>query len=76
MYGLSVVVANEFDQPMALLETYVARSVPVILSVDTAHLPYWTEATDHAVVVALSGAQVEPCSEARPAATSCGSIFF
>lgn len=35
-----------------LLEMYIGRSVPVILSMDTAHLPYWTEATDHAVVVA------------------------
>ena len=50
-HGLSIVVANEFDQPMALLEAYIGRSVPVILSVDTAHLPYWIEATDHAVVV-------------------------
>jgi len=28
------------------------HSIPVILSVGTAYLPYWTEDTDHAVVVA------------------------
>lgn len=50
--SLAVVIENEFEQPLALLETYLARSVPIILSVDTAHLPYWTEETDHAVVAA------------------------
>lgn len=50
--GFSVVVKNEFDQPMALLEAYLRRSVPVILSVNTAYLPYWAEETDHAVVAA------------------------
>lgn len=50
--GLGVLVANEFRQPMAMLNSYIIRSVPIILSVSTAYLPYWTEDTDHAVVVA------------------------
>ena len=50
--GVAVTVANEFKQPMGLLDAYITRSIPIILSVSTAYLPYWTEDTDHAVLMA------------------------
>ena len=50
--GVAVTVANEFKDPMALLDASLQRTVPVILAVGTAYLSYWTEDTDHAVVVA------------------------
>ena len=48
----TVLVDNECGDPMALLDATLGRSIPVIVSVGTKYLPYWTESTDHAIVVA------------------------
>lgn len=39
------------DGHMGILESYLAQGYPFLVSVNTADLPYWSEATDHAVVV-------------------------
>lgn len=39
------------DGHIGFLESYLAQGHPISVSVNTADLPYWSEATDHAVVV-------------------------
>jgi ABC-type bacteriocin/lantibiotic exporter with double-glycine peptidase domain len=46
--GLSVLIA---EGDLEALREHLDSGLPVIVDVDTAQLPYWDEATDHAVVV-------------------------
>ena len=46
-----VSVDREYSYPMERLGSYLSQGLPLIASVDTAYLPYWAEASDHAVVV-------------------------
>jgi hypothetical protein len=39
------------EATLSMLSTYLSDGVPVIAFVDSGELPYWTEATNHAVVV-------------------------
>lgn len=45
---LSVTIANG---DMTTLHAHLQNGRPLIVAVDTAQLPYWNEATDHAVLV-------------------------
>ena len=46
--GLTVRIA---EGSLLVLREHLERGLPVIVAVDTAQLPYWQEATDHAIVV-------------------------
>jgi hypothetical protein len=43
------------EATLDILVDYLIAGQPVIAFVDTGHLPYWSESTNHAVVVAGSG---------------------
>ena len=46
--GLSILIAKG---DLQMLQMHLENSLPAIVAVDTVQLPYWDEATDHAVVV-------------------------
>lgn len=46
--GLSILIE---EGNMQLLKEYLETGLPSIVAVDTNQLPYWDEATDHAVIV-------------------------